>query len=77
MARLRPIKPAAFEKFLTYSGCEFVRQKGSRLVFRRADLIRPIIVPIHSGDLPVFVVRNTLRQLNMSLDTYLEILSRL
>jgi predicted RNA binding protein YcfA (HicA-like mRNA interferase family) len=77
MGKLTPVSPQEFEKFLKYIGCTFVRQKGSHRVFTRAGLIRPVIVPFHSGDLPTFVVRNNLRVLNISLEDYLDILSRM
>jgi predicted RNA binding protein YcfA (HicA-like mRNA interferase family) len=77
MGKLGPITPQKFERFLKYAGCEFIRQKGSHKVYRRADLIRPVIVPFHCGDLPTYVVRITLRQLNVSVDDYLEMLDRM
>jgi predicted RNA binding protein YcfA (HicA-like mRNA interferase family) len=77
MGKLASISPAEFEKFLLFIGCIFIRQKGSHRVYRRDDLKRPIIVPFHSGDLPMFVVRNNLRVLNISPEAYLDILSRM
>jgi predicted RNA binding protein YcfA (HicA-like mRNA interferase family) len=77
MGKLGQITPQEFERFLRYVGCVYVRQKGSHKVFHRAGLKRPIIVPIHGGDLPVFVVRNNLRLLNISLNDYQEMLERM
>lgn len=76
MGKLQSLSPAKFEKFLKYIGCIYIRQKGSHRVYRRSGLIRPIIIPIHSGDLPVLVIKNTLRQLNISTEKFLEILDR-
>ncbi|MBN1575361.1 MAG: type II toxin-antitoxin system HicA family toxin [Chitinispirillaceae bacterium] len=76
MGKLQPLKPAEFEKFLNFIGCTYVRQKGSHRVYRQSGLLRPIIVPVHSGDLPVLVIKNTLRQLNISTEQFLEILKR-
>jgi predicted RNA binding protein YcfA (HicA-like mRNA interferase family) len=77
MPKLAPISPKEFERFLKFIGCKFIRQKGSHRVYHRTGLIRPIIVPFHSGDLPLFVVRNNLRLLNISLEDYLDILERM
>ncbi len=77
MGKLGPITPQKFERFLLHIGCEYKRQKGSHKVFHFSGLNRPIIVPIHGGDLPMFVVKNILRQLNISTQDYLNILSRL
>jgi len=63
MGKLQSIKNAEFDKFLNFIGCTFVRQKGSHKVYRLSGLLRPIIVPMHPGDLPVLVIKNTLRQL--------------
>jgi predicted RNA binding protein YcfA (HicA-like mRNA interferase family) len=76
MGKLQSLKPAKFEKFLKFIGCTYVRQKGSHRVYRQSGLLRPIIVPVHSGDLPVLVIKNTLRQLNISTEQFLEILKR-
>ncbi|MBN1309318.1 MAG: type II toxin-antitoxin system HicA family toxin [Chitinispirillaceae bacterium] len=76
MGKLQSIKPAEFEKFLKYIGCTYIRQKGSHRVYRQSGLLRPLIIPIHSGDLPVFVVKTILKQLNLSTSQYLEILTR-
>jgi len=77
MGKLTPISPQKFERFLKFVGCRVVRQKGSHKVFSRDGLIRPIIVPVHSGDIPMFVVRNNLRVLQISVDDYIDILSRM
>ena len=77
MGKLQTIKPAEFEKFLKFIGCKYIRQKGSHRVYHQTGLLRPIIVPIHSGDLPVFVVKTILKQLNLSVDQYMEILDRI
>jgi predicted RNA binding protein YcfA (HicA-like mRNA interferase family) len=77
MGKLYPIRPSQFEKFLLFIGCTFSRQKGSHKAYRRTGLIRPIIVPFHTGDLPLIVIKNTLKQLNMTTEQYLEIMSRL
>jgi predicted RNA binding protein YcfA (HicA-like mRNA interferase family) len=77
MGKLIPITPKDFEKFLKYAGCEFKRQSGSHRIYTRSGLIRPIIVPFHSGDLPIFVIKNNLRLLNISVDDYLAILEKI
>lgn len=77
MGKIGQISPIQFEKFLRFIGCTYSRQKGSHKAFRRTGLNRPIIIPIHSGDLPIFVIRNALKQLNLTVDEYLDILSRL
>jgi len=77
MGKLTPISPQEFESFLKFIGFTFVRQKGSHRVYTRSGLLRPVIVPFHSGDLPVFIVRNNIRIFGISQEDYLDILSRM
>ena len=76
MPRLIPISWKEFDKFLLFLGCKFKHQKGSHRVYTRARLKRPLIVPAY-GDIPIFIIRNNLRVLNMTVEEYLEILKQL
>lgn len=76
MPHLAPIDWKEFEKFLLYVGCTFQRQKGSHRIYWRIGLNRPIVLPTYSK-LPVFIIRNNLRTLNMTIEQYLEILSKI
>lgn len=76
MARLVPISWKEFDKFLLFLGCKFRHQKGSHRIYTRVGLKRPLVVPAY-GDIPIFVIRNNLRILNMSVEEYLDILKQL
>mgnify|MGYP001614302551 CR=1 FL=1 len=76
MARITPISWREFEKFLLFLGCKFKHQRGSHRVYTRTRLKRPIIVPVYD-EIPIFIVRNNLRLLSMSVEEYLEILKQL
>lgn len=76
MARLAPIKWKKFEKFLLFVGCKFERQKGDHRIYWRQGLKRPVVIP-REEQLPIFIIRNNLRILNISSDEYLEILKQL
>ncbi|HLD35862.1 MAG TPA: type II toxin-antitoxin system HicA family toxin [Planctomycetota bacterium] len=73
MARLTPIHYRKFEAFLLYIGCKFSRQKGDHRIYHREGLIRPLVIPA-DADIPVFIIRNNLRTLGMSVEEYLSIL---
>ncbi len=75
MPSLRAIHHTKFIKFLLYVGCELVRKKGSHFIYHRTDLIRPVVIPA-KGDLPVFIILNNLRILNITREKYLEIIDR-
>jgi len=76
MPKLTPVHWKKFERFLFYVGCNFVREKGDHRVYWRDGLNRPIIVP-RDTQLPVFIIRNNLRTLGLSVEDYLEVLKRL
>lgn len=76
MPRLTPISRKKFEKFLNFVGCYFKRQKGDHLIYDRVDLKRPVIFTADK-EVPVFIVRNNLRTLGISVEEYLEILKKL
>lgn len=76
MAGLTPISWRRFEKFLIFVGCSFKRQKGDHRIYSRIDLKRPVVIP-EEKNLPVFIIRNNLRVLGISVEEYLEILKRI
>ena len=67
--KLAPVHPRELERFLLAVGRTFKRQKGSHKVYWRSDLRRPVIIPWHDP-VPVFIIKNTLRQLNISAEEY-------
>ena len=76
MAHLIPIHWKNFEKFLLFIGCRFAREKGDHRIYWRQGLKRPVVIPRH-GELPIFIIRNNLRILNITPEEYLEILKRI
>jgi len=63
---VRPVSADEFRKVCEKLGCRVTRQKGSHLVMTRADLIRPVVIPIHKGDLAPDVVSSNLRTLGLT-----------
>lgn len=76
MPKIAPIKRKEFEKFLRYVGCNLKRTKGDHLVYDRVGLARPVIIT-SDREVPVFIIRNNLRVLNITHEEYLEILKRI
>lgn len=75
MAGLTPISWKKFEKFLLLVGCEFKRERGDHRIYWRSGLPRPIVVP-RDTSLPIFIIRNNLRLLGVSVEEYLELLKK-
>ena len=76
MPHLAPVNWRRFEKFLLYVGCNFEREKGDHRIYWREGLHRPVVIP-RDTQLPIFIIRNNLRILGVSVEEYLEILGRL
>lgn len=76
MPRITPLNWKEFEKFLLYVGCTFQRQKGDHRVYWRSGLSRPVILPMYRS-LPLFIIRNNLRTLGISMDEYLQIIKKI
>lgn len=76
MSRLTPIHWKKFEKFVLFVGCHFIREKGDHRVYWREDLKRPVVFP-RDSELPIFIIRNNLRILGISIKEYLDILKRI
>ncbi len=75
MSGLVPIDWKRFEKFLTFVGCKLVREKVDHRIWARVGLLRPVVFSKKST-IPVFVIRNNIRVLGISVAEYLEILSK-
>jgi predicted RNA binding protein YcfA (HicA-like mRNA interferase family) len=76
MPRLAPVKRKKFEKFLIYVGCHLKRQKGDHLVYDRPGLKRPVVFTTDK-EIPVFILRNNLRTLNVTPEEFLEIIKKI
>jgi len=76
MPRIVPISWKKFEKFLFFVGCNLIREKGDHRIYSRDGLKRPIVIP-REMNLPVFIIRNNLRLLDMLPEEYLAILEKI
>lgn len=76
MAGLTPISWKKFEKFLLLVGCTLKRERGDHRIYYKKGLPRPIVVP-RDMSLPIFIIRNNLRLLGVSVEEYLELLEKM
>jgi predicted RNA binding protein YcfA (HicA-like mRNA interferase family) len=76
MSQLTPVHWKKFEKFVLYVGCHFERQKGDHRIYWRSGLKRPVVFPADK-EVPVFIIRNNLRTLGISIREYSEIMEKL
>ncbi len=77
MTRLKVINSKKMEKLLFKVGFERVRQKGSHAFYRHPDG-RTTTIPHHSGrDLVRPLIKEILREIELSVDKYNEYLRKL
>ena len=77
MTRLKVINSKKMEKLLFKVGFERVRQKGSHVFYRHPDG-RTTTIPHHSGrDLARPLIKEILREIELSVDEYNEYLRKL
>ena len=75
MSGLTPTDWKRFEKFLSFVGCTLLREKGDHRIWGRTGLKRPVVIPKTSA-IPVFVIRNNLRVLGISVQEYADIMGK-
>jgi predicted RNA binding protein YcfA (HicA-like mRNA interferase family) len=70
------LKPKELEKILLNLGFEKTRQKGSHVFYKHSDG-RYTTIPFHVKDLPRPLVRNILKQIDINIDEFNEILKEI
>jgi predicted RNA binding protein YcfA (HicA-like mRNA interferase family) len=74
MTKLKLVSAQRLERLLLTVGFERIRQKGSHVFYRHPDG-RATTIPHHSGtDLPRPLLRTILREIQMSVDKYNDLL---
>jgi len=76
MSGLTPIHWKKFERFLLLIGCVLKREKGDHRIYWREGLMRPIVIP-RDTQLPIFIIRNNLRILDVSVEEYLDKINKI
>lgn len=71
MPKLPSLKPREVVATLEKAGVYQVRQRGSRLQLRKANLM--VTVPMHTSDLNPDTLRSIIRQARMTPDEFLEL----
>ncbi len=75
MPRITPLSLKKYKKFLKHIGCIFKgRGKGDHLIYKRADLKRPIVA-VDDKEVPVFHIIENNKTLGLNREEYLQILA--
>jgi predicted RNA binding protein YcfA (HicA-like mRNA interferase family) len=72
------IKPTTYQvqmKVFEEVGCRYVRTQGDHLVYHFPGANRPVVIPKYK-EVPVFIIRNNMRVIGLTVDKYLSILKK-
>ncbi len=75
MSRITPIPYNKLAMVFELAGFKLVRQKGDHLVYSKAGVKRPVIIPMYK-EIPVFIILNNLRVAGLNRDEYFKLLER-
>jgi len=73
MPALRPVSYKVLAKVFEKDGFTFMRQHGDHLIYTKAGVTRPLVIPTYPA-VPVFIVKNLLRAAGMNRERYFELL---
>ena len=76
MSRITPISSQKLGKVFEKAGFRLARQEGDHCVYVKEGVARPVVIPIRR-DVPVFIIKNTLRSAGISREMYFKLLSEL
>ena len=75
MPKLSPVSYKDLVRIFEADGFRCVRTEGDHMVFTKAGVLRPIVIPKYSS-VPVFIIKNNLRTAGISRDRFFELLGQ-
>ena len=72
------IRPTSYQvqvKIFEAAGCVYVRTQGDHLVYHYPGAIRPVVIPKYK-EVPVFIIKNNMKAIGMSRETYLALMDK-
>lgn len=73
MPKLSPVSYKQLVRVFEAAGFCCVRIEGDHMVFTKAGVLRPVVIPKYSA-VPVFIIKNNLRTAGLSRAEYFELL---
>ena len=75
MPKFNPVDWRTLEGIFLKAGFRFVRQEGSHRSYVKDGVARPVVIPAYR-EVPVFIIRNTLKTAGLSRDDYFRLLDQ-
>jgi hypothetical protein len=72
------VKPTNYQvqvKIFEAASCTYVRTQGDHLVYHYPGAKRPVVIPKYK-EVPVFIIKNNMKVIGMSVEEYLSFLER-
>ena len=77
---MRPgVKPTDYQvqiKIFEAAGCTYVRTQGDHFVYRYPGAKRPVVIPRYK-EVPVFIIKNNMKVIGISVEDYLLLLEKI
>jgi len=70
------IKPTDYQtqmKIFEAAGCTLVRTQGDHLVYHFSGAKRPVVIPKYK-EIPVFIIRNNMKVIGLTVEKYFSLL---
>ena len=74
MSKFSPVSYKTLCRVLEAEGFRLIRQEGDHLVYTRAGVLRPVVVPKYLS-VPVFIIKNNLRAAGITRERYFALLN--
>ena len=71
-----PIRPTTYQvqvNVFEAAGCTYVRTQGDHLIYHYPGALRPVVIPKYS-EVPVFIIRNNMKTIGLSVERYFALL---
>lgn len=74
MPAIQPVPYQTLVRIFEKDGFSFARQSGDHLIYTKADIKRPLVIPTYRS-VPIFIIRNLIRTSGMRRERYFELLA--
>ena len=75
MPRITPIPGRRLRRVFELAGFACTRVEGDHFILTRAGLARPLMIPDYD-EVPIFIIRNSLRTAGLSREEYFRLLEQ-
>lgn len=75
MHLIKPINYKILVKIFEDFGCVYSHTKGDHIILHYNGALRPIVIPKYN-EIPIFIIKNNMRVVNMAIEKYFELLDK-